>query len=74
MKDNLSVPIWLPDDFLTFATEMMKKVSEETPDLPFNQCFKVLIETSTWPEDHILVDFNLSPVTMFQQIDRRVDE
>ncbi|PVF98266.1 hypothetical protein CPB86DRAFT_362005 [Serendipita vermifera] len=77
LEQNLSIPIWVPEDFLKFAREMIKKVSNDLPHLPFNECFE---EKSSLPESDglleklILVNFNLSPVTMFQQIDRRLDE
>ncbi|PVF99136.1 hypothetical protein CPB86DRAFT_814258, partial [Serendipita vermifera] len=73
MEENLSIPIWIPKDFLTFAREMVKKVSDDMPDLPFNECFEGI---STHPNDEslVLVNFNLSPVRMFQQLDRRLDE
>jgi hypothetical protein len=77
MEENLSIPIWIPEDFVKFARETIKKVSKDMPDLVFNKCFKGWTKISKcedYPEDLILVDFNLSAVTMFQQIDRRIDE
>ncbi|PVF98264.1 hypothetical protein CPB86DRAFT_797412 [Serendipita vermifera] len=77
MEENLSIPIWIPEDFVNFAREMIKKVSKDMPDIPFNQCFRKLTrisECEDYPETLILVDFSLSAVTMFQQIDRRLDE
>ncbi|PVF98261.1 hypothetical protein CPB86DRAFT_797410 [Serendipita vermifera] len=76
MQENLSIPIWIPGDFLTFARGMIKKVSNDIPGVPFNECFetKFTLRGNNRSEDHVLVNFNLSPVTMFQQIDRRLDE
>jgi hypothetical protein len=77
MEENVSIPIWVPADFLTFAREMIKKFSEEMPYLPFNDCLKSLNKTYTckdYAEKLILINLNFSPETMFQQIDRRMDE
>ncbi|PVF98262.1 hypothetical protein CPB86DRAFT_873454 [Serendipita vermifera] len=77
MQEDLSIPIWLPEDFLTFARDMVKKVSNDMPDLPLNECFEeifTLHKGKDEPETLVLVKFTLSPVTIFQQIDRRLDE
>jgi hypothetical protein len=77
MKEDLSIPIWLPDTFLTFARDMIKKVSSELAELPFNEIFEEkssLPKREGIPEKLVLISFNLSHVTMFQQIDRRLDE
>ncbi|PVF98265.1 hypothetical protein CPB86DRAFT_825813 [Serendipita vermifera] len=77
MQQNLSIPIWLPEDFLIFARDMMKKISNDLVHLPFDECFvekSSLAVSQDVPEKLVLVEFNLSPVTMFQQIDRRLDE
>ncbi|PVF98263.1 hypothetical protein CPB86DRAFT_784896 [Serendipita vermifera] len=77
MQEDICIPVWIPQEFLTFASDMIEKISNDMPDLPFNECFEelwTLQKGRKEPETLVLVNFHLSPVTAFAQIDRRLDE
>ena len=72
-KNDLIIPIWLPKDFLEFA---QKALADAFRDAGLSQQ-DVLIPTMTTQSLHenlTLALFRVTPETMWQQVDRRIDE
>jgi hypothetical protein len=76
LQSDLFIPIWMPPNFVQFAEEIVETVSKDRPELGIEYVLKVIRKPRV-PGDQerlVLVRFNLSPVMMYQQIDRRLDE
>lgn len=72
MEEDLLVPIWLPKDFFQFAQNLISEIAEDHKDLDLGKVLEVV-----WPDTESemkLVIFRLTPVTIYQQLDRRLDE
>jgi len=72
-KNDLIIPLWLPKDFLEFAQQTLADAFRDAGLSPQD----VLIPTATTEhldENLTLTVFKVTPETMWQQVDRRIDE
>lgn len=78
MQTELSIPIFMPSDFVLFAKQLLKTVSVDHPNLGIEDVLETLTlsepELQEYKEALSLVRFHLSPVMMYQQVDHRIDE
>jgi hypothetical protein len=76
LQSDLFIPIWMPSDFVKFAQEIVEAVSKDRPELRIEHVLEDIWKPKNTgdQEELILVRFKLSPVMMYQQIDRRLDE
>jgi len=75
-EENITIPVWLPKDFVEYAQQTIREVLQEHQDADLGDVLKVLwapvdAEAAT---PLALVVFTLSPISVFQQFDRRLDE
>jgi hypothetical protein len=72
-KNDLSIPVWLPKDFLEFAQNTLADAFRDArlspPDI-----LKPIIATEYLDENLTLTLFKITPESMWQQVDRRIDE
>lgn len=87
LAQDLHILIWMPPPFIKFARELIQEISADFPNLELG---KILEETWPIDEQKLneynesdnlreqeplsLVIFRLSSTTMYQQLDRRLDE
>lgn len=79
LPQELHIPIWMPPEFVEYANNLVKSVGEDHPDLGITEVLEVIWdgerpETEELTEKLVLTSFKLSPVMMYQQVDRRLDE
>jgi hypothetical protein len=72
-KNDLVIPIWLPKDFLEFAQHTLADAFREA-GLPQQDILVPKITTRSVKEPLTLTLFKITPETMWQQVDRRIDE
>jgi hypothetical protein len=73
---DLTIPIWMPQDFVEYAQHIVQEVAREHAGLNIGQVFEV-VWTPQAPAvtvPLVLVIFRLSPISVYQQFDRRLDE
>jgi hypothetical protein len=66
----------MPQDFVEYAQHLVHEVAQEHAGLDIGQVFEVILTPQHSEVDVplILVIFRLSPITVYQQFDRRLDE
>lgn len=76
LQTDLFIPIWMPPNFVAFARELVGTVSKDHPEVGIEDVLDVIWEPKFRRNREIfsLTRFNLSPIMMYQQIDRRLDE
>lgn len=88
LAQDLEIPIWMPPPFIKFAKQLIQEVSADHPDLGINNILEEIwpidqVKMSEYNESLreverqeplSLVIFKISPTTMYQQLDRRLDE
>jgi hypothetical protein len=73
---DLTIPIWMPQDFVEYAQQIIQEVTQDHAGLDIGQVFEVV-----WTPRNAMIDvplvlviFRLSPINVYQQFDRRLDE
>lgn len=70
------IPIWMPQDFVDYAQKLMNEVRQDHKEVDIGQVLEVVWSPAEYegsiPLDLVL--FRLSPITTYQQLDRRLDE
>jgi hypothetical protein len=76
LQTSLVIPIWMPHNFVSFAKQFVEGVSKDHPGSGIEDVLEIVWQPDfpTNEERLSLVRFQLSPVMMYQQIDRRLDE
>jgi len=72
-KNDLSIPVWLPKDFLEFAQQTLADAFRDV-GLSQQDVLVPIITTKSLHENLTLTLFKVTPETMWQQVDRRIDE
>lgn len=80
LSQELVIALWAPLNFLSYSDHLVRSVAKDHPDLEINKVLEIIGEEhgdySVYQhgEDLVAVHFKLSPVMMYQQLDRRLDE
>jgi hypothetical protein len=81
MLKDLVIPIWLPVRFVNHVNQLIQSVAKEYPHLEIKPVLGVIsykkqpaFSFVSGKEKVLLVNFRVSSVTMWQQLDRRLDE
>lgn len=81
LYENLVIPIWIPSSFVAYADKLVESVVIDHPGLNITKVLDIIREGKkpVWSYDSgkektVLVNFTLSPIMMYQQLDRRLDE
>ena len=72
-KNDLVIPVWLPKDFLEFAQNTLADAFRDAQLSPLD-ILEPRIMTEPLGENLTLTLFKITPETMWQQVDRRIDE
>ena len=72
-KNDLVIPVWLPKDFLEFAQHTLADAFRDAR-LSQQDVLEPKITTKRLNENLTLTLFKITPETMWQQVDRRIDE
>jgi hypothetical protein len=72
-KNELVIPLWLPQDFLEFAQHTLASAFREA-GLSEQDVLVPIQATKRLHENLTLTLFKITPETMWQQVDRRIDE
>ena len=72
-KNDLVIPVWLPKDFLEFAQNTLADAFRDAQLSPLD-ILEPRITTERLGENLTLTLFKITPETMWQQVDRRIDE
>jgi len=72
-KNDLTIPVWLPNNFLEFAQQTLADAYRDV-GLPQQDVLVPIITTNSLHENLTLTLFKVTPETMWQQVDRRIDE
>ena len=72
-KNDLIIPVWLPQDFLEFAQQTLADAFRDA-GLSQQDVLVPKITTERLHENLTLTLFKIVPETMWQQVDRRIDE
>jgi len=73
-KNDLSIPVWLPKDFLEFAQQTLADAFRDVGLSQQDVLVPTITKTTYLHEDLTLTLFKVTPETMWQQVDRRIDE
>jgi hypothetical protein len=73
---DLTIPIWMPQEFIEYAQQIVQEVAQDRPGLDIGQVFEVVWKPQNSMVDIplVLVIFRLSQLSVYQQFDRRLDE
>lgn len=72
-KNDLIIPLWLPEDFLEFAQHTLANAFRDN-GLFLQSILIPITSTDDLDENVTLTLFKLTPEAMWQQVDRRIDE
>ena len=72
-KNDLIIPVWLPTDFLEFAQHTLADAFRDAR-ISQQDVLEPKMTTERPNEKLTLTLFRISPETMWQQVDRRIDE
>jgi len=72
-KNDLIIPVWLPKNFLEYAQQTLVDAFQDV-GLSQQDVLVPILTTECVHEDLTLTLFKLTPETMWQQVDRRIDE
>ena len=72
-KNDISIPLWLPKDFLEFAQRTLADAFREA-GLSQQHILVPILTTERLNENLTLTLFKITPEAMWQQVDRRIDE
>jgi len=71
--NDLIIPVWLPNDFFEFAQHTLADAFRDT-GLSQQDVLVPITTTGRLNENLTLTLFKIIPETMWQQVDRRIDE
>jgi hypothetical protein len=81
LSKDLSIPLWIPLNFISYSHNIVRDVAKDYPDLGITKVLEIIGEDEgdyAYPtvgeEDLVAVNFKLSAIMMYQQLDRRLDE
>ena len=72
-KNDLIIPVWLPKDFLEFAQHTLADAFRDAR-ISQQDVLEPKMTTKRLNENLTLTFFRITPETMWQQVDRRIDE
>lgn len=72
-KNDLIIAVWLPKDFLEFAQHTLADAFRDAR-LSQQDVLEPRMTTARLNENLTLTLFRITPETMWQQVDRRIDE
>ena len=72
-KNDLVIPVWLPKQFLEFAQHTLADAFRDA-GLSQQDALVPIVTTERLKENLTLTLFKVTPETMWQQVDRRIDE
>lgn len=88
LSSDLYIPIWMPREFVTYTNQMVQTIAKDHPGIEVSEVLEEIIwegkrqqlgergiyYKAKYDEDLVIARFKLSPVMMYQQLDRRLDE
>ena len=69
LAEDLVISTWMPHDFIQYMSTVLKEVVKDHPTLAHSDLVRTLEEDS-----EVLCHITLDTATMWQHVDRRVDE